>query len=369
MPEPMPVGVIGCGAISGAYLSMAQKLEAIDIVALADLRREAAEARAAEFSIARVLEPDQLLADGGIELVLNLTVPKAHAPVSLAAIAAGKHVYVEKPLGVSRAEGRQVMAAADAAGLRVGCAPDTFLGAGIQTARAALDAGVIGRPVAFTAFMMCPGHENWHPNPEFYYQVGGGPMFDMGPYYLTALVNLLGPVKRLNGAANIAIAERVIGSEAKRGQTILVETPDHICGTMEFESGVIGTMVQSFAIRHPVYGGSPITIYGTEGTMKVPDPNGFDGEVQVRGADEAEWRTIPHTFPTGYGRAVGAADLAHAARTGRAHRASGAQAMYVLELMQGFLDASASGHDFVPPRGYQRPAPMPRDLPFGVLDD
>lgn len=369
MPEPMRVGVIGCGAIAGAYLSMARRLEAIDIVALADLRREAAESRGAEFGVERVLGPEELLAADDLELILNLTVPKAHVPVALAAIAAGKHTFAEKPLGISRAEGRRVIDAAAAAGVRVGCAPDTFLGAGIQTARQALEAGVIGRPVAFTAFMMCPGHESWHPNPEFYYQAGGGPMFDMGPYYLTALVNLFGPVKRLSGAASIAIGDRVIGSEPKRGQAIVVETPDHICGTMEFECGVIGTIIQSFAIRHAVYGGSPITVYGTDGAMKVPDPNGFDGEVQVRGAGDQEWRTLPHAFPTGYGRAIGAADLAHAARTGRPHRASGEQAMYVLDLMQGFLDASASGRDYVPESGYERPAPMAVGLPFGQLDD
>lgn len=369
MAEPMRVGIVGCGAISGAYLGMARQLEAIDIVALADLRREAAEQRAAEFGIERVLEPDELLAADDLELVLNLTVPKAHAPVAQAAIAAGKHTYAEKPLGVSRDEGRAVIDAAAAAGLRVGCAPDTFLGAGIQTARQALDEGVIGQPVGFTAFMLCPGHESWHPNPEFYYQVGGGPMFDMGPYYLTALVNLLGPVKRLSAAASIALPERTIGSEAKRGQRIRVETPDHICGTMEFANGCVGTMIQSFATWFGITGGSPITIYGSEGAMRVPDPNGFDGEVWVRRVGDDDWRQLPPAFPTGYGRAIAVADLAHAARTGREHRANGEQAMYVLDLMQGFLDASAAGRDFVPTMPYHRPAPMPVGLPFGVLDD
>ncbi|MBI2298086.1 MAG: Gfo/Idh/MocA family oxidoreductase [Armatimonadetes bacterium] len=370
MVESVRVGVVGCGAISGAYLSMAPNLPILDIVACADLDHDKAKARAAEFGVPRVCSVDELLADESIEVVLNLTVPKAHAPVALAALEAGKHTFAEKPLAVSREEGRRVFDLARAKGLRMGCAPDTFLGAGIQTARKVLDEGAIGRPVGFTSFMMGRGHEHWHPNPEFYYEVGGGPMFDMGPYHLTALLNLLGPAKRITGCASIAIPERTITSQPKYGKVIHVETPDHICGVMEFENGCIGTVIQSFAVVHAVMDWSlPITIYGTDGALRVPDPNGFDGVPKVRGAGDEDWSDVPHAFLAGYGRAVGLADMCYAIRTGRPHRCSAEQAIAVLDLMQGFLDSSATGQAVSPSLPFERTAPMPADLPFGTLDE
>lgn len=367
MSKLVRIGIIGCGAISGAYLTYARNFPILEMAACADLNVDAARQRAEEFGISKVCSVDELLDDDSIEIVLNLTIPRAHVPVSLAAIKAGKHVYCEKPLGVNRAEGLKLMGAAKKARLRVGCAPDTFMGAGIQTARKLIDEGVIGKPVAFTAFMMCPGHESWHPSPEFYYDVGGGPMLDMGPYYLTALLNLLGPVKRIGGAASIAIPVRTIthkdkatgGPGPKFGKTIKVKTPDHICGTMEFKNGVVGTIIQSFATRFPTYDGKqPITIYGTAGTMRVPDPNHFDGVVHVRKIDDPDWVEVPHKFPTGYGRAVGLADMAEAIRTKRKHRASGEQAMAVLDLMQGFLDSANSGKAYTPKVKYAQPLPM-----------
>jgi predicted dehydrogenase len=195
-------------------------------------------------------------------------------------------------------------------------------------------------------------------------------MFDMGPYYLTTLLNLLGPVKRFGGAASIAIPERTITSEPKRGKKVKVETPDHVAGTIEFASGAVGTIMTSFATRFGTYEGSqPITVYGTEGTLRVPDPNGFDGPVHVRRAEDEDWRQVPHAFVAGYGRSVGLADMAHALRSGRPHRASGAQAFAVLDLMQGFLDSSQRGVMLEPTARYERPAPMQSDLPFGTLDD
>ena len=224
---------------------------------------------------------------------------------------------------------------------------------------------------------MCPGHESWHPNPEFYYEVGGGPMFDMGPYYLTALLNLLGPVKRIMGAASIAIPERTIthknregGPGPKFGKKVAVETPDHICGTIEFEKGCTGTIIQSFATRFAGYDGNqPITIYGTEGTIRVPDPNSFDGLVHIRKNDDADWTEVPHAFVKGYGRSVGLADMAYAIRSGRKHRANGELAFAVLDLMAGFLDSSEKGKAYKPKSKFKRPAPMPAELPFGTLDD
>jgi predicted dehydrogenase len=367
--EKVRVGVIGCGAISGAYLGMAKNFPNVQMVAASDMDMSKARAAAEKYGIARACTVDELLADRSIEIVLNLTVPKAHVPVALAAIAAGKHTYCEKPLGIDREEGKKLLDAAKRANLSVGCAPDTFMGAGIQTARKLIDDGAIGRPVAFTAFMMCPGHESWHPSPEFYYEAGGGPMFDMGPYYLTALLNLLGPAKRLTGAASIAIPERTIGSEPKRGKKVTVETPDHIVGTIEFANGALGTIIQSFATYFATYDGKqPITIYGTEGTMRVPDPNGFDGPVHVRRKSDKDWVEMPHQFVAGYGRSVGLADMAQAVRSGREARASGEQAFAVLDLMQGFLDSARDGRAITPVSTYQRPAPMPAHLPFGQLD-
>jgi predicted dehydrogenase len=367
--EKVRVGVIGCGAISGAYLGMAKNFPNVEIAACGDIDMDRARAKAQEFQIPRAVTVDQILADDKIEIVLNLTVPKAHVPIGLRAIEAGKHTYAEKPLGVNRPEGEKLMRAAAQRNLRIGCAPDTFMGAGIQTARKLIDDGTIGRPVAFTAFMLCPGHESWHPSPEFYYEIGGGPMFDMGPYYLTALLNLLGPVKRISGTASIAIPERTIESEPKRGTKVKVQTPDHICGTIEFASGAVGMIMTSFATRFGTYDGKqPITIYGTDGTLKVPDPNGFDGPVHLRLKDDPDWREVPHAFVAGYGRSVGLADMAAALRTGRPHRASGEQAMAVLDLMQGFLDSASSGSAYFPVARYSRPAPMRPDLPFGVLE-
>jgi predicted dehydrogenase len=370
MHEPVRVGVIGCGAISGAYFGGARDFPILSVVACADMDRAAALRKAAEFGVPRVCSVDDLLRDDTVDVVLNLTVPRAHAEVSLAALRAGRHVYSEKPLAVTREDGRQILDLAASRGLRVGCAPDTVLGAAVQTARRVLDSGVIGRPVAFTAFYMSRGHESWHPSPEFYYQRGGGPMFDMGPYYLTALFHLLGPARRLAGSATITQPTRRITSEPKSGQVVRVETPDHVCGTMEFEGGAAGVILQTFATHHPQYDANhPITVYGTEGAMKVPDPNTFDGPVLVRRGDDLAWREVPHAFARGYTRSVGLADLAHALRSGRAHRASGELAFAVLDAMQGFLESGESGRAHEPTARFERPAPMPTRLPFGVLDD
>ena len=363
MPEPLRVGVVGCGAISGAYLLGARQFPQIQVVALADLDRAAAEAKAREFRISTTCSVEQLLSDQSVELVLNLTVPRAHAAIALAALAAGKHTYSEKPLGTMREEGVQILASAKAGGLQVGCAPDTFMGYGIQTARKAIDDGLIGRPIAFTAFMMGPGHESWHSNPQFFYEPGGGPMFDMGPYYLTALFNFFGPLRRITGAATIAIPRRTITSRPRSGDAIEVKTPDHICGTIEFRNGVLGTIITSFATRFPTYDDRwPITIFGTEGTLRVPDPNLFDGSVQLRRASEEEWSEVTSGFPRGLARSVGLADMAEAIRAGRPHRASAEMALAVLDAMAGFLESASSARAYEPQFDFERPDPMPQNV-------
>jgi predicted dehydrogenase len=370
MADKVRVGIVGCGAISGRYLQTSRGFPILEMAACADLNREAAEKKAEEFKVSRVLSVEELLADPGIDVVLNLTVPKAHASISLAALKNGKHVYLEKPLAVTREEGKAILELANSKKLLVGCAPDTFLGAGLQTARKAIDDGLIGRPLAFMAFNMSRGHEHWHPNPEFFYEAGGGPMLDMGPYYLTALLNLLGPVKRISGMASIAIPERIITSQPKAGKRVKVETPDHVTGLMEFENGAVGTLITSFATQYAQYdGAAPITIFGEKGTMKVPDPNHFGGLVQMRGRNEAEFREVPHVFPHVYERSVGLADLAFALKRGRAPRAGVDQAFTTLDLMLGFLDSSDSGKDYQPVTRYVRPAPLPVGRAFGMFDD
>jgi predicted dehydrogenase len=253
----------------------------------------------------------------------------------------------------------------------IGCAPDTVLGAGLQTARKLIDDGAIGRPVAFTAFMMGRGVEHWHPSPEFYYQPGGGPMFDMGPYYLTALLNLLGGVKRVTGLATVAIPNRVITSKPLHGKKIEVQTPDHVLGLMEFENGAVGSLLTSFATRAAQYDGDcPVTIFGDAGALKVPDPNRFDGAVhlcQFDASGKDEFVEVPHSFVKGYGRSVGLADMATALRDGREARCNGQQAMAVLDLMQAFVDSSQSGSAVAPTTPYRRPEAMDPTLPFGAV--
>jgi predicted dehydrogenase len=370
MPETVKVGVIGTGAISGAYLGMAKNFPVVEIAACADLDMDRARQAGEQYKIAKVCTVDELLVDPSVEIVLNLTIPRAHVPVSIRAIESGKHTYLEKPLGINKEDGKTLLTSAKKAKKRIGCAPDTFLGAGLQTARKLIDDGAIGRPVAFTAFMMCRGHEHWHPNPEFYYQAGGGPMFDMGPYYLTALINLLGRAKKVSGMAAIAIPDRTITSQPLAGRKISVETPDHLAGTIEFENGAVGSIIQTFACYHAPYDRKhPIVIFGESGTMQVPDPNGFDGTVLVQAAGDKEPREMKHEFVAGYGRSVGLADMAYAVRSGRKHRASGELAFAVLEMMQAFLDSSRIGKAIYLKARYDRPAPMPADLPFGTLDE
>ncbi len=370
------VGVIGCGAISGAYFGAGRNHPNLRFTACADMNPEAAKKRAAEFGVPRVLSVEELLRCDEVDCVLNLTVPKAHTEVALRAIGAGKHTYAEKPLGIDREEGRRVIDAARSKGVRVGCAPDTFLGAGHQTARKLIDDGAIGRPLAATAFMLCRGHESWHPNPEFYYEVGGGPMFDMGPYYLTALINMLGPIRRVTGIASIAMPERTIthgdgkgGPGPKHGKKIKVETPDHVAGTIEFHCGVVATVVMSFAVMNANYSGAtPIAIYGSEGSLLVPDPNGFDGEVKLAKPGSHGYQTVEPTHPKGYARSAGLADLSAAIDAKRPHRVSGDLAFAVLDAMAAFLDSSRTHHAVEMSTQVNRPAALPTGKPFGSFE-
>lgn len=361
------VGIVGCGSISNAYFNGCKPFEILDIAACADILMDRAKAKAEEFGIGTACTVEELLADPEIQIVVNLTIPKVHAEVNLAAIEAGKNVHVEKPLAVTREEGKKTLDAARAKGVLVGCAPDTFLGGGIQTCRKIIDDGWIGEPVAATAFMTCPGHESWHPDPDFYYQLGGGPMFDMGPYYLTALVNLLGPIKRVTGSTKITRCERVITSKAHFGEVIKVNTATHVTGVMDFANGPVGTIVTSF----DVYAANlpRIEIYGSQGSLSVPDPNGFGGPVSLFRPGTDGWREIPLTHSAAVSRGIGVADMAYALTFGRAHRASGELGYHVLDVMHAFGDASESGRHIELTSGCERPAALPTGLIPGTLDE
>ena len=362
------IGVIGCGAISGIYMKNChQFFRNIEVVACADLVREKAEACAKEYGVARVLSVDGLLAAPDVDIVLNLTVPKAHADIALAALQAGKHVHTEKPLATCIEAGKKVVDAARRRKLRIGCAPDTFLGAGIQTCRKLIDDGWIGKPVAATAFMLCRGHESWHPSPEFYYEVGGGPMLDMGPYYLTALVNLIGPVKRVTGSTRVTFPTRTITSQPKYGKVVQVETPTHLAGVMDFASGAVGTIITSFDVcAHHL---PNIEIHGTEGSLQVPDPNGFGGEILLRRAGAKDWQAVPHShIYAENSRGIGLADMANAIAARRPHRANGELAFHILDVMLAFQDSSDSGRHVEIESTCERPAPLPLGLRAGELD-
>jgi predicted dehydrogenase len=359
------IGVIGCGNISGAYFKAGQTFRNIEIAACADLDLSRAKAKAEEFKIPKACTVSELLADRDIEIVVNLTIPKAHAEVALAALAAGKHVYGEKPLAVTRKEGAKILAAAKARKLRVGSAPDTFLGGGIQTCRKLIDDGWIGTPVAASAFMTCAGHESWHPQPEFYYDIGGGPMLDMGPYYLTALINLLGPITRVSGSARITRAERMITSQPQCGKIMKVKALTHYAAVLDFAQGAIGSLIMSFDVKRAEL--PRIEIYGTTGTLSVPDPNTFGGPVRI--SKGKEWMDVPMTHGyTENSRSIGVADMASAIQSGRPHRASGELAFHVLDAMEAAAEASAKGKAIELTSTCKRPEAFPLGLLPGMVD-
>ncbi|MFC7376776.1 MULTISPECIES: Gfo/Idh/MocA family protein [unclassified Brachybacterium] len=335
----MRIGMIGCGVISRQYLATLDALPGVELVAVADLDPERAQAAAEGREGVRALGVDELIADPDVDTVLNLTIPAAHADVDLRVIAAGKNVYSEKPFAVTTEEGRAVLEAARGAGVVVGSAPDTVLGTGTQTARAAIDDGLIGTPIAATATMLTPGHERWHPQPDFYYVPGGGPLLDMGPYYIHALVTLLGPIDAVIGASSRLRPERTIGSGPRQGESIPVTTDTHVTGVLVHASGALSTLVMSFDAVATA--SRPIEIHGTGGSLAVPDPNRFEGEVSVHPLGGDGWETLPESAGyVGASRGIGLADMAE---RGAALRASGELGQHVLEVMNAVLESSTSG--------------------------
>jgi predicted dehydrogenase len=366
VPKPFRVGIIGCGDISRQYFQHFKPYEAYaKFTAVADLDLERARARAAEHGL-KACTVQELLADPEIDAVLNLTIPAAHVSVNLAALRAGKHVYCEKPFSFTYKEGLAVLKEARKRKLRVGCAPDTVLGGGIQTARKLIDQGAIGKPIAAFANMLGHGPERWHPNPYFYYQKGGGPLFDMGPYYLTSLVLLMGPVKSVSALAKISFKERTITNKIDYGKKIKVEVPTHLSGELEMTNGAIATVTMSFDIWRTNM--PQFEIHGTEGSLSVPDPNGFGGEVKLWTPAKGEWETIPLTHSDQIGRGTGLADLAFAARAGKPrHRLNGELALHVVEVMEAFHTSARAGRKITMKSKPKQPEPLPTGLAVGQL--
>ena len=354
---PLTVGIIGVGKISEQYLANLPGFPGLRLAAVADLDLDRARA-VAEAEGVEALSVDALLAHPGVVAVLNLTIPAAHVEIGTRALEAGKHVFAEKPLGLDPAEAAPMLDLAERLGLRFGSAPDTVLGTGIQTARRAIDSGAIGDPIAASVFWSAPGHERWHPAPVFYYQPGGGPLFDMGPYYLTALVHFFGPVARVTGLATRSQRARSVATGPAQGTPIPVAVDTHVSALLEHANGVTSTVTVSFEVwktRAPLF-----EVFGTGGTLSVPDPNHFSGRGELFAAEAEEWQELPDS--AGYidtGRGVGLADLADALAAGRPHRASGRLGLHVLEVMDAILRSSAGQSTVAIESTVERPDAVP----------
>ena len=363
------IGFVGVGTISGIYLKNIRDMFAeIEVAGLCDLVKERAENAAKEYNIAKVYKDmHELFADPEVDIVLNITRPYEHYEVTKAALSAGKHVYTEKPLSPDLNEARELAALAREKGLVLGGAPDTFMGAGIQTCRKLIDDGFIGTPVGASACMVTHGPEHWHPSPEFVYQYGGGPMLDMGPYYITALANLLGKIERVTGMAKISFPQRPILSQPKYGAVMDVDVPTYVTGVMQFAGGAVGTLFTTFDVYTDAH--TRIEIYGSEGTLIVPDPNTFGGPVKLLRGAQDRFENIPLLFEyTGNCRALGLADMAKAIQTGRTHRANDNQLLHVVEVMDGIIKSGGSGRHIDIVSDFERESPMVSQSLKGIID-
>jgi predicted dehydrogenase len=336
--SPALVGVVGCGVISRAYVENAKAFDSFELVACADLDESQARALGEAHDL-RIASVDELIEDPSIDLILNLTPPAAHAEVIRACLAAGKHVYTEKPLATETADAAELVAEAARLGLRIGCAPDTFLGSAYQAGRALLDAGAIGEPLSVSAAMLVGGQEVWHPNPDIFFADGAGPLLDMGPYYLTAIVSLLGPVARVAGFASTRTRERTIEIGSRAGERFTVATPSHVTTAMQLESGVTANLVASFETKGQYV--CDLEIHGTEGVLSFPDPNSFDGPVRMRQGREG-WQEVPFTARGDRdARGIGLHELVEAIAADRPERASGRLALHVVDVARCILASAA----------------------------
>jgi predicted dehydrogenase len=327
------------------------------VLAVGDVVPEAARLKAAKYDVAAAGDVATVLDNPGVEIVVNLTIPAAHAEVAVQAIAAGKHVWNEKPLALDRVSGEKLLQDAEAAGLRIGCAPDTFLGPGLQTACRFTEQGMIGTPLTALALLQLPGPESWHPNPAFLYAPGAGPLFDLGPYYLTALVQVFGSVSSVAALGSKARERRVIGSGPKAGEEFDVSVPSHVSALIQFESGQSAQAMFSFDSALPR---TLLEVNGTDATMLFPDPNYFDGKVSIRRTAGEDWETVANTTAKSF-RGTGVLDMARALREGRPHRAPGALAYHVLDTMIAIAE-SVESRAFVEVGSYvEKPALLPED--------
>ena len=336
----MNVGVIGCGIIAHDYVEGAAGFSTFDVVACADVDevagRSFADRHGIEFS-----PVDELIADSSVDVVLNLTPPAVHAALVSATLRAGKHAYTEKPLAISVDAGKALVEQSREAGMRIGAAPDTFLGAAYETARTAIARGDIGEPIGAEATMLTGGPEGWHPNADFFYRVGGGPLLDIGPYYLTAMVSLLGPIAAATGFAATPTRERVLATGPRAGERFGTEVPTHVAGALRFASGALGTITVSFEARGRYESG--LVVHGTEGSLALPDANAFGGDVKVR-RDHGDWTPVAYRADAAMEtRGIGLHDLVEAVRAGRPHRASGELAVHVLETIHAILCSAEEG--------------------------
>jgi predicted dehydrogenase len=366
------VGILGCGHVSDQYFEGLACFDRLEVVACADLDLERAERKGAKYGVPAATVPEELLANRDVELVVNLTPPLAHADVSLEAIAAGKHVWSEKPLAASLDRARELVAAADDAGVRLGCAPDTFLGGSVQTAIKLVDDRWIGDAVSAVAMVTEHGYEHFHPAVDFFYGVGGGPTLDLGPYYMTALVAMLGPVVRVTAVARATFAERLVPAGPRRGERIAVHVPTHLTGALELESGVLATVLFSWdvwATNLPY-----LEVYGSAGSLSVANPDEFHGLPRLRRAGPEDlkqpppppgtlaWTDVPLVQSGDVGRGAGVADMAGAIRDGRPHRASGELAYHVLEVLTALERSAREGRHIPIESRCARPAPLPEPI-------
>ncbi|WP_380170515.1 Gfo/Idh/MocA family protein [Kineococcus sp. DHX-1] len=352
------VGVIGAGNISTQYLENLTKFADVEVRFVADIALDRAAAQAEAFGVKASGTVEELLARDDVEIVVNLTIPAVHAEVGRQVLAAGKHVWSEKPLALDAESGRALLADAERLGLRVACAPDTVLGAGIQSALRAIARGDIGQPLTATTMFHVPGPEAWHPNPDFLFAHGAGPLFDMGPYYVTTLVHAFGSANRVQAVASRSVATRTIASGPRGGETFPVEVPTHHAALIEFDGGQ--SAQSTFSFQHALPRNGFVEINGTEGTIVLPDPNTFDGDSTLWRLGQDEPTTLPAVGST-FGRGSGVLDLARAVRTGGTERASGAVAAHVLDVLLAVRDAAASGTAVEIASTVAPVAPLPED--------
>ena len=353
--RPFGVGVIGCGNISKQYLQNLTSFPDVQVVICADIDPTRAKSQAAAYGVPEWGSAADALGHGDVQLIVNLTIPVSHAEVTAAAIAAGKHVWSEKPLTLDVAAGRALLSQAEAAGVRVGCAPDTVLGAGLQTSRRLIDSGAIGTPLSALTLLQGPGPQSWHPDPEFLFAPGAGPLFDLGPYYLSVLATLFGPARQVAAIGRRPSESRVIGSGPRAGTAFDVAVPTYVAALAEYVGGAAASLL--FSWDSPLSRSGFVEITGTEATLAVPDPNRFDGDIRVRRAGDDDWTVIPAEGAAA-GRGMGVVDMVRAIRAGARHRASGEMALHVLEMMTA-IERSAVSAAFEPVESrFEAPAPL-----------